>query len=82
MWAISPWCQNRRHWWQAYLLLGIVSSVLCLSSCRNSGEEVESLEPPSLSTPATERQVIMSLLDLYRTALEQEDIDRSDRGFL
>ena len=55
------------------VLLGL--TLLWLWSCSNGGESGRS---PSQSTPSptVERQAVEQVLDLYRTAILQEDIDR------
>jgi hypothetical protein len=54
------------------VLLGLA---VLLSQCSSDGESGR-VSPPPAQNPALERQAIVNLLDLYRTAILQEDIDR------
>jgi hypothetical protein len=56
---------------------GILGLVLLLVHCQQ-GEDVDSLTPPPAGIPEEVQQATLRLIDLYRTALLQEDIDQLD----
>ena len=56
-------------------LLGLLLLLGLLVGCQDSGNN-GSLAPSPASSPPVEQQAITNLLDLYRTAVMQEDSDR------
>ncbi len=57
--------------------LGLLLALcLLLASCGPSGDHSDDVTPPTSPSANVERQAIESLLDLYRDALLEEDIDR------
>ena len=74
-----PFFSRRPSVASCWLILGCLSIlmglVLFLGSCDTGGESGE-ISEPTTPRPQLAQQAIANLLDLYRTALRQEDIDR------
>src|SRR5262249_32564583 len=59
-------------------LLGVLFGLVVLLTGCNQGGNQGHLTPQPGANPTLERQAVDNLLDLYRTALRQADIDRVD----
>lgn len=70
----APGC-GYRLWCFSLRLLILFALLLGLASCRSDGESGQ-LPSPSTRNPPLERQAIVNLVELYRQAVMQEDIDR------
>lgn len=64
-----------RHGASVHRLLGMLGLTLLLVGCDGGGGS-GNLSPQAGPNPQLEQQAVQNLLDLYRTALLQEDIDR------
>lgn len=71
--SLSFYYGNTRF--RTILLLGLLAYTLFLISCQD-GENIDNLQPPPDISPPVIQETVESLLDVYRTALLQEDIDR------
>src|SRR5262245_37517542 len=72
--AICVQSLRRSVWSLGQPPLIFLGLVLLMSGCGASDHAT--LTAPTAASPAVEQQAITSLLDLYRQALLQEDIDR------